>query len=65
MNNLYDIGITDNKLNLINACDNEARVAIKTPVGLTERTPVFKTVAQGDDSFMLSVLNLPKETGRP
>ena len=48
MNDLYDIGVTDNKLNLINACDNEAKVAIKTPVGLTERVSVFKTVQQGD-----------------
>ena len=48
MNDLYDIGLTDNKLNLINACDNEAKVAIKTPVGLTERVSVFKTVQQGD-----------------
>ena len=29
---MYDIGVTDNKLNLINACDNEAMVSIKTPV---------------------------------
>ena len=48
MNDLYDIGVTDNKLNLMHACDNEARVSIKTPVGLTERVPVIKTVAQGD-----------------
>ena len=37
MNDLYNIGIRDDNLNLINACDADAKVAIKTPVGLTER----------------------------
>ena len=48
MLDMYDIGVTDNKLNLINACDNEAMVSIKTPVGLTERVKVSNTIAQGD-----------------
>ena len=48
MNDLFDRGIVDNKLNLLNECDKEAKVAIKTPFGLTERVSVHKTVAQGD-----------------
>ena len=48
MNDLYNIGIRDDNLNLMNACDADAKVAIKTPVGLTERVSVPNTVAQGD-----------------
>ena len=33
MNDLFDIGITDNKLNLINECDKEAKVATKPQLG--------------------------------
>ena len=46
MNDLFDIGITDNRLNLINECDKEAKVAIKTPVGLTERVSVSELVVR-------------------
>ena len=48
MNDMFDIGVNDNMLNLINECDKEAKVAIKTPFGLTERVSVHNTVAQGD-----------------
>ena len=36
MNDLSDIGVIDNKLNLINACDNEEKA----------RVSVIKTIAQ-------------------
>ena len=65
MNDMFNTGINDNKLNLMNACDKEAHVAIKTPLGLTNRIPVDSTVAQGDVNSTVkctvSVSNISEE----
>ena len=49
-NDMFEAGIKDKNLNLMHACiacDSESKVSIKTPVGLTERVAVSKTIPQG------------------
>ena len=48
INDLYDVGVTDDELNLISECDSASNIAIKTPVGMTKRVDVMKIVAQGE-----------------
>ena len=43
-NDMFEAGIKDNNLNLMHACDFESKVSVKTPVGLTERVSVLKTI---------------------
>ena len=40
-------------LNLIYDCDASSKIAVKTPVGLTDRKEVKKIVAQGEPPFSL------------
>ena len=47
-NDVYDVGIQDNHLSLMYASDSLSKVAIKTPVGLTQRVDILKTVNQGE-----------------
>ena len=47
-NDLYDLGIRDNELNLIYESDKVSHIAVKTPVGITERSLCQNCVAQGD-----------------
>ena len=47
-NDLYEVGVTNDQLNLINNCDSSSKIAVKTPVGITERKEVKKVVAQGE-----------------
>ena len=48
LNDLFQYGIQDSTLNLLyNACQ-DSHVAVRTPVGVTERKNVDKTVMQGD-----------------
>ena len=47
-NDLYNVGIRTQLLNLLYNSDKLNNVAIKTPFGLTDRFPVYDTVAQGD-----------------
>ena len=46
-NDMFEAGIKDKNLNLMHACDSESKVSVKTPVGLTERVAVLKTIPQG------------------
>ena len=48
INDLYEMGVNNNILNLINECDQRSSIAIKTPFGLTERKDIMKIVAQGE-----------------
>ena len=48
-NDLYNVGVRNDKLNLLHKSDKKNNVAIKTPFGLTDRFPVEDTVAQGDN----------------
>ena len=48
INDVFDAGIQDNHLSLMYANDSLSKVAIKTPVGLTQREDILKTVNQGE-----------------
>ena len=50
---MFEIGATDNHLNLFNESDASSLIAVKTPVGITKRTEVRKIVAQGEVNFPL------------
>ena len=47
-NDLYNVGVTNDQLNLIYECDSLSSIAVKTPLGLTERKDIEKIVAQGE-----------------
>ena len=47
-NTLWDLGIRNNELNLIHESDKVSHVAVKTPVGITERISGQNCVAQAD-----------------
>ena len=42
LNDLYEVGVTDNHLNVISECDASSKIAIKTPVGMTKRVEIEK-----------------------
>ena len=42
LNGLYDVGVRNDQLNLINESDSRSQVAVKTPVGLTNRMELKK-----------------------
>ena len=48
LNDLYEVGVINDHLNLINECDSSSLVAIKTPAGITKRVRVEKIVSQGE-----------------
>ena len=48
INDLWESGINDDKLSLINKMNEEVQVAVKTPFDLTERIPLEKIVMQGE-----------------
>ena len=50
MNDLWEAGITDDKLGLIYKMNERTNVAVKTPFGLSERQEVNNVVMQGETS---------------
>ena len=48
LNDLFESGIQDDNLALINAANDENYVAVQTPAGLTERVPINRIVMQGE-----------------
>ena len=47
-NDMYEVGVTNNHLNLIYEGDKRSKIAVKTPFGLTDRINLNKVVAQGE-----------------
>ena len=47
-NDLYILGVTNDHLNLFYECDSQSNIAVKTPLGLTDRVNVQKIVKQGE-----------------
>ena len=47
-NDMYEVGVTNNHLNLIYEGDKRSKIAVKTPFGLTNRINLNKVVAQGE-----------------
>ena len=48
INDLYEAGVTDDNLALIYKSNENNRVAVKTPCGMTERTELKRLVLQGE-----------------
>ena len=48
LNDLFNVGVTSDHLNLIKECDARSDIAVKTPVGLTQRIQIKNVVAQGE-----------------
>ena len=48
LNDLFESGIQDDNLALINAANAKNYVAVQTPAGLTERVPIERIVMQGE-----------------
>ena len=49
-NDLFNAGVTDDKLNLLYKSDETSNISIKTPFGKTERTTVRDTIPQGENT---------------
>ena len=47
-NDLYEVGVTNDHLNLFHEGDKKSKIAVKTPAGLTKRVDLNKVVAQGE-----------------
>ena len=47
-NDMYEVGVTNDHLNLIYEGDKKSKIAVKTPMGVTERVDLNKVVAQGE-----------------
>ena len=48
LNDLYDSGVQDDKLALLYNINSHVKVAVKTPVGTTNRKSIFNVITQGD-----------------
>ena len=48
LNDIYNTGITDRNLNLMQKSDNSINISVKTPFGKTERIIQKDTIPQGD-----------------
>ena len=48
LNDLFNAGVVSDHLNLIKECDSRSDIAVKTPVGLTQRIQIKNVVAQGE-----------------
>ena len=48
MNDLYSAGMNDDKFALLYNANTKVDIAVKTPVGKTERQPIKNVIAQGD-----------------
>ena len=48
MNNMFEAGVKDDKMALLYEANKEVHVAVKSPVGVTERKKVEQIILQGD-----------------
>ena len=57
LNDLYDVGVSDDTLALLHQANKDVDMAVKTPSGLTDRQVIKNSVLQGDTfgSIMASV----------
>ena len=47
-NDMYEVGVTNDHLNLIYEGDKKSKIAVKTPFGIMKRVDLNKVVAQGE-----------------
>ena len=64
INHLYDSGIRDNKLNLIDKADRSSTIKVNTPVGSTETNEIRDSVLQGEKLGSLKCSNSIDKTGK-
>ena len=64
MNDLYDLGVQDDKFALISALNDKCRVTIKTPVGQTEEFLLEKIEMQGTVTAPLKCTGQMDSLGR-
>ena len=48
LNDIYESGVTDDKLALLYDINTHVKVAVKTPVGISDRTSIYNVITQGD-----------------
>ena len=48
LNDIYECGVTDDKLALLYDINTHVKVAVKTPVGISDRTSIYNVITQGD-----------------
>ena len=48
LNDMYENGVKDDKLALLYNINSEIKVAVKTPVGKSDRRSIHNIIAQGD-----------------
>ena len=48
LNDVYESGVTDDKLALLYDINTHVKVAVKTPVGITNRKSIYNVITQGD-----------------
>ena len=61
---MYDSGVKDDKLALLFNINSHVKVAVKTPVGRTDRKSIFNVITQGDVFAPLLCSNLVDTFGR-
>ena len=54
-NDLWDVGLKDDRFAMIARLDEEAKVVVKTPVGTTEEFELYRKVMQGTVLILSSV----------
>ena len=64
LNDLYDSGVNDDKLALLYKVNSNVKVAVKTPVGKTERKDIHDVITQGDIFGPILCSNLVDTFGR-
>ena len=64
LNDLFDSGVKDDKLALLYNINSHVKVAVKTPVGITERKNIYNVITQGDVFGPMLCSNLVDTFGR-
>ena len=64
LNDLYDSGVRDDKLALLYNINSHVNVAVKTPVGITDRKSINNVITQGDVFAPILCSNLVDTFGR-
>ena len=64
LSDLYNSGVTDDKLSLLYNINNHVKIAVKTPAGRTNREDIYNVITQGDVFGPILCSNLVDTFGR-
>ena len=64
LSDLYNSGVTDDKLSLLYNINNHVKIAVKTPAGRTNREDIYNVITQGDVFGPILCTNLVDTFGR-